>query len=181
MKFTAQDEYGLRCILHLVRVAEAGEKNTLSLSEIAVGEGLSEPYVGKLFRVLAKAGLVESVRGRRGGYRLARPPGEIHIAETLAALGGKLYEPDLCDRYTGNQRFCVHTNDCSIRSLWEALQLLIDQMLSNTTLLDLVCAEKTMAHWMQTQMETLNVPKRRENLLSTPGSQPEELIQITKL
>lgn len=155
MKFTAPEEYGLRCILCLVRQEAQDAATVLTTSEIAAREGLSEQYVGKLFRILAKSGLVKSVRGRRGGYRLARPAAEIHVAETLAALGGKLYQPQLCERYTGNQVFCVHTNDCSIRSLWVGLQFLIDQVLCRTTLRDLVCSEKTMSAWMATLLASL--------------------------
>jgi len=168
MKFTAQEEYGLRCILYLARRAQetgnaggaaenaTGDSVAVRVADIAANEGLSEQYVGKLFRVLAKAGLVKSVRGRHGGFRLARPAAAIPVAETLAALGGKIYEPNTCDRYKGNRRFCVHTNDCSIRSLWAGLQLLVEQALSQTTLDDLVCSSKTMTQWMNLHVDALS-------------------------
>ena len=68
MKITAQEEYGLRCLL---RLARAGDGRSLTIPEIAADEGLSVPYVAKLLAVLRQAGLIESVRGRSGGYRLA--------------------------------------------------------------------------------------------------------------
>jgi Rrf2 family protein len=153
MKFSAQEEYGLRCILSLARTeaqpSVAGgappEPRWLTTHDIAQREGLSLQYTGKLIRILGRAGLVESVRGRKGGYRLTRPAGEISVAETLAALGGKIYEAGTCDRYKGDRKFCVHTNDCSIRSLWSGLHIMIDGVLSRTTLRDLITSEGTMA------------------------------------
>ena len=68
MKISAQEEYGLRCLLQL---AQSGDKGSATLPEIAAAEGLSVPYAAKLLSVLRQAGLIESVRGRSGGYRLA--------------------------------------------------------------------------------------------------------------
>ena len=159
MRFTAQEEYGLRCILGLARawgggVTPASEpeaetpQSFLTLSSIAEREGVSVQYAGKLFRILAQASLVESVRGCKGGYKLSRDPGTIHVGEVLACLGGKMYEPKTCERYSGDRRFCVHTNDCSIRSLWMGLQLMIDAVLTRTTLKDLIGSERSVSEWM---------------------------------
>src|SRR5262249_40415094 len=64
MKITAQEEYGLRCLL---RLAKAAEGQSLTLPEVATAEGLSVPYAAKLLSVLRHAGLIESVRRRSGG------------------------------------------------------------------------------------------------------------------
>jgi Rrf2 family iron-sulfur cluster assembly transcriptional regulator len=183
MKVTAQEEYGLRCILRLARktapaetlasdgVADlpaneasaeetANEKawagTSLTVGEIAEREGLSAQYAGKLIRMLGKAALVESVRGCKGGYRLARPSDQISVAEALAALGSKFYEPEVCERFRGDRTFCVHTTDCSVRSLWSGLQLMIDHVLARTTLRDLVGSERTMTQWMAANAYLLN-------------------------
>jgi len=159
MKFTAQEEYGLRCILSLGRASPQAlgteEGSFLTVRSVAEQEGLSVQYAGKLFRILAKAGLVVSVRGCKGGYRLARAAEEITVAEILAALGGKIYEPKVCERYSGDRRFCVHSNDCSIRSLWSGLQLIVDTILSRTTLRDLVGSERSIGQWMQRNLEAV--------------------------
>ncbi len=156
MKFTAQEEYGLRCALNLARAFgdEGRDSAFMTVGAIARAEGLSVQYVGKLFRILAKAGLVESVRGCKGGYRLARAPTVVKVAEVLSALGGKFYEPKICERYVGDRSFCVHTNDCSIRSLWSGLQVIIDAVLSNTTLADLTASERPMAQWIEEALAT---------------------------
>ena len=90
MKITAQEEYGLRCLLRLARVE--ADQPPLTIPEIAAAEGLSAPYVAKLLSVLRQAGLIESVRGRDGGYRLARPPAEVRLGAVLLALGEPLFD-----------------------------------------------------------------------------------------
>src|SRR5208337_2362777 len=95
MKITAQEEYGLRCLLMLARAEEGG--NSLTIPEIAAAEGLSAPYVAKLLAVMRQAGLIESVRGRTGGYRLARPTAEVRLGRVLMVLGDPLFdEPNYC-------------------------------------------------------------------------------------
>jgi len=177
MKLTSQEEYGLRCILTLARRVDAGSSalalpspgstdasgtnnaepnaKALTVSEIAEIEGLSVQYAGKLTRILAKAGLLESVRGCKGGYRLARPAQKISISEIVVALGGKIYESGTCERFKGDRQFCVHSNDCSIRSLWSGLQMMIDMVLDRTTLHDLIGSEKTMIQWVGANSDAL--------------------------
>src|SRR2546421_5805484 len=99
MKITAQEEYGLRCLL---KVARAVDGNSLTLPEVASAEGLSVPYAAKLLSVLRQAGLIDSVRGRSGGYRLARPPASIGLGSLLLVLGEPLFdEPNYCERHPG--------------------------------------------------------------------------------
>ncbi len=119
MKFTAQEEYGLRCLLQIGRQGQGG---SLTILEVAVAEGLSVPYVAKLARILRQGEFVKSTRGQSGGYTLSRPPEEIVIGEVLAVLGGRLFESEYCEQYPGNLANCTHTVDCSIRSLWRAVQ-----------------------------------------------------------
>src|SRR5436309_3416977 len=97
MKITSQEEYGLRCLL---RLASTEEGHSLTIPEVAAAEGLSSPYVAKLLAVLRQAGLIESVRGRAGGYRLARPATEIMLGSVMKVLGEPLYEdPSYCQRH----------------------------------------------------------------------------------
>ena len=139
MKFTAQEEYGLRCLLQIGRQGQGG---SLTILEVAVAEGLSIPYVAKLARILRQGEFVKSTRGQSGGYTLSRPPEEIVIGEVLAVLGGRLFESEYCEQYPGNLANCTHTVDCSIRSLWRAVQSGVDQILSRTTLRELLGSEE---------------------------------------
>ena len=137
MKFSAQEEYGLRSILSLARTearflaqaqaADSPRREYPTAPEVAQKEGISVQYVRKLFGLLTKAGLIEGVRGCKGGFQLAKPAGEITVSEVLQVLGGRLYESDTCNRFPGDRKFCVHSNDCSIRSLWSGLQFILDE------------------------------------------------------
>ena len=138
MKFSAQEEYGLRCLL---QIARQGTQGSLTIPEIASAEGLSVPYVAKLVRILRQGGFVKSTRGQTGGYALCCSPDQVVVGDVLALLGGKLFESDYCERHPGVVSMCTHTTDCSIRSLWEAVQTEVDQVLSRTTLRMLVGSE----------------------------------------
>ena len=119
MKITAQEEYGLRCILQLASVP-AGEP--LAGGEIARREGLSCPYVEKLLWTLKRAGLTKSHRGVKGGYVLSRSPEEISLGDVQRAFGSLWATKDICSRHTGNRRTCIHHGGCAIRPVWEGIE-----------------------------------------------------------
>lgn len=150
MKLSAQEEYGLRCLLHMVR---QGDSASLSIPEISKAEGLSVPNVAKLMRILRMGGFVKSVRGQSGGYILARPAAEISVSKVLEALGGRLYGPSFCNRHSGLNEKCVHDADCGIRSVWSTLQRVIESVLADTTLADLVRSESEMQGWITLKVQ----------------------------
>jgi Rrf2 family protein len=141
MKLSAQEEYGLRCLL---RLADAGEDESLTIPEIARAEALSIAYVAKLMRILRQGKFVKSARGQSGGYTIARAPETIPVGEVLSALGGRLFEPSFCDQFPGLKRRCTHSIDCSIRSLWRAVQGAVDAVLTGISLKDLLKDESDM-------------------------------------
>lgn len=141
MKLSAQDEYGLRCML---QIARRGEQGSITIPEISRAEGITNEYVAKLLRILRRGGLITSTRGQSGGYSLSRPANRIAVGEVLAVLGGRLFESGFCQRHAGSEDMCAHSTDCSIRSLWQAMQNALDQVLSQTTLKDLLCNEEEM-------------------------------------
>jgi Rrf2 family protein len=126
MKITAQEEYGLRCILQLAREQTASSDGKLEpaaifVRDIAEREGLSVAYVEKILWTLSHSGIVESVRGPKGGYRLTRPCGEISLGEVMRALGGIQSEEEICAQFTGNQDICVHHDDCGLKPVWTSI------------------------------------------------------------
>jgi Rrf2 family protein len=141
MKLSSQEEYGLRCLL---RVGRAGTEGSVTIAELSRSEGMSEPNVAKMMRILRNSGLVQSTRGQSGGYSLARPAAEINIGEALAALGGRLYEPSFCDTHAGMERLCTNLPDCSIRSVWRMVQGAVDHVLGKISLKDLLFTEREM-------------------------------------
>ncbi|MFT5087060.1 MAG: Rrf2 family protein [Candidatus Latescibacterota bacterium] len=136
MKLSSQEEYGLRCLLHLARQL-GGVSQTIP--EISQAEGVSHHNVGKMLRILRQGGFVESERGQYGGYALARSPENIIVADVLDALGGRLFDSSFCDHHTGAEANCTHTlSSCSVRALWSRLQEAVDQVLNQLTLKDLL-------------------------------------------
>jgi Rrf2 family protein len=136
MKLSAQEEYGLRCLLQLAR-QELGA--SLTIEEISQAEGISYANVAKLLRILRQGGFVDSVRGQHGGYALARPAGQIAVAEVLALLGGPLFDSSFCEHYVGSEENCTHSlTSCSVRALWSRVQRAVDEVLKQTTLQDLI-------------------------------------------
>ena len=131
MKITAQEEYGLRCLLQLARTTQG---QIVRVKEIAVKEGLSNAYVEKLLRLLSRAGLVHSVRGLNGGYVLNRPASSVMLGEVVRALGTVETTHHICTQFTGNQVACVHFENCGIRSIWAGLTTYIQHFLDHTTL-----------------------------------------------
>lgn len=131
MKISAQEEYGLRCLLQLARVQEG---RLVTVKEIAQKEALSTAYVEKLLRLLAKAGLVHSLRGIKGGYMLNRPPSQVTLGEVVRAMGQIPSTDHICTQFTGTQPECVHFSNCGIRSVWSGLTTYIQHFLDHTTL-----------------------------------------------
>jgi Rrf2 family protein len=138
MKLSSQEEYGVRCLLQLAR---EGEGQSLTIAEMAEREGISVPNVAKIMRILRRAGLVTSTRGKAGGYTLARPATEVRVLDVLAPLGGRLFDQGFCDRHSGVETHCLHTRDCSIRPVLRGLQQAVDQVLGELTLASLVRTE----------------------------------------
>jgi Rrf2 family protein len=154
MKMSAQEEYGLRCLL---RMGQAGDGASLTLSELSRSEGISLPNVAKMMRILRRGGYVRSTRGKEGGYTLARRPEEINVGEVLALLGGRLFDSRFCDRHSGTSVSCAHTTDCSIRSVWRTLQDAIDGVLARMTLKDLLRNEEDMKAFVSPRAVPLTV------------------------
>lgn len=135
MKFSAQEEYGLRCLLQLARLPEGESMTIPQISEV---EGLTATHVAKLLMILRKDGFVKATRGQLGGYTLARPASEIPVGEVMAALGGKLYDDSFCNRHAGTNHICTHAVDCSVRSLWQIIQESVDSVVNRITIADMM-------------------------------------------
>lgn len=136
MKISALEEYGLRCLVQLARAgAQPGGGTTLSARQVSEREGLTMEYASQILAALRHAGLVASVRGVRGGFRLARPATEITVGELFRALDGPLAD-NLCDSYTGNRDVCAHATGCTVRPVWSELQRRIYGFLDGVSVAD---------------------------------------------
>ena len=137
MKVSALEEYGLRCLVQLARDG-AGPKNgtTLSTREIAEREGLGLEYTGQILASMRKAGLVTSVRGVNGGFRLARPAADISVGEMFRALDGQ-FADELCDQFTGQLETCANAGDCNVAPVWNELSRRMYAFLDSVSLADI--------------------------------------------
>lgn len=158
MKISAQEEYGLRC---LVQLANLDEGESLTLPQIAEREGISTANAGKLMWLLNKAGFVGSTRGTKGGYFLARPAGEIYLNEIIKVLDEDVMSAH-CGSYTGVLDSCVHKGDCGIRPVIIGLHEIVQSALSKITLSSLVGNEKAvdaMFHQIQGLHKEIELPR----------------------
>lgn len=139
MKISAQEEYGLRC---LVQLANLSDGESLTLPQIAEREGISTANAGKLMWLLNKAGFVNSTRGTKGGYFLSRPAGDIRLSEIIKVLDEDVLNKH-CESYTGVLDTCVHKGDCGIRPVIVGLHEIVEHALSQITLSQLVGDERS--------------------------------------
>jgi Rrf2 family protein len=158
MKLSSMEEYGLRCLLQLART---GEGESLTIAEMSEREGISAPNVAKIMRVLRRAGLVRSTRGKAGGYSLARTPAEVRTLDVLAALGGRLFDNGFCDRHAGVSSHCLNTRECSIRPVLRGLQDAVDLVLGELTLASLLHSEGEVAVAVRPRAVRLPLYQRR--------------------
>lgn len=174
MKFSAQEEYGLRCLLRIAREENAGG---LTISEISKIEGLSQANVAKLLRILRIGGFIDSARGQSGGYTLKLQPEEIVIADVLSLLGGRLFDGEFCNHHSGIEAFCSNQIDCSIRSLWVVMQNVIDNIIERTTLADLLKGEEeTHSYLAQLADETNSFFKQHRHSRESKLQKPKEKV-----
>jgi Rrf2 family protein len=133
MKFSAQEEYGVRCL-----IAVARRNDGATIPEVAREEGLSVPHVAKLLAILRRLGYVNSMRGQNGGYTLARPADRVTLGRVLADLGGRLYDEGYCVRHSGLGTVCVHKGKCALGPVWTRVQKAVDDVLDNVTLQEVI-------------------------------------------
>ncbi|HEV8196795.1 MAG TPA: Rrf2 family transcriptional regulator [Gemmatimonadales bacterium] len=136
MRVTTWTEYSLLIALHL---AKRGRSATESVAarELAELERLPPDYVEQILLRLRRAGLVESIRGARGGYYLAREPDAITVRDVMTASEHQTFEIN-CTTHPVDADRCNPAAACSIRPVWYALQRRVDELLSGITLADLL-------------------------------------------
>jgi Rrf2 family cysteine metabolism transcriptional repressor len=145
MMFSTKAEYGVRVMVALAqRAAESptGEEPVVPLAEIAERDGLPLAYLEHLVARLRKAGLIESRRGSRGGYMLARAPAEIRMAEVVEALEGSIAPIECISMGPDGSIVCSRESDpahvCPTKLLWTRVRFAIVSTLMETTLADLL-------------------------------------------
>ena len=145
MLFSTKAEYGVRLMIELGRRSQADpehEGEPVALSAVAESEVLPLSYLEHLVAKLRQAGLVTSVRGAHGGYRLARPPANIEMLEVVQALEGPIAPMECFHDVREGRVLCSHEADgdraCATKLLWTRVHGGITRALAGTTLAELV-------------------------------------------
>lgn len=125
---------GRYAVMAMADLAKYGAGGAVPLSAIAERQQISLAYLEQIFLRLRRAGLVESARGRSGGYRLARAAAAITVAEVMSAVE----EDTRMTRCGGSSAGCVGERRCLTHDLWEALGERIEMFMAEVSLQDVL-------------------------------------------
>lgn len=131
MKISTKGRYGLRILLDLAMNDGAEPRMIRSIAE---SQDISPKYISRLVIALRRAGLVTSIRGARGGYRLARRPRDISLLEVVEVMEGPINLVDcVCD-----PEACERISICPASPVWQRLNRQIRHLMSELTLQNLL-------------------------------------------
>ena len=132
MLISTKGRYALRVMIDL---AEHMSGSYIPLKEVAERQEISEKYLESIIKELVRAGLLDGVRGKGGGYRLTRPPEEYNVGEILRIMEGEL-TPVAC---LGDQSSpCARAVECRTLPMWTELYKLINGFFDGYTIRDLM-------------------------------------------
>ena len=132
MIVSTKGRYALRV---MVCFAQRGREEYIPLKEIAEAEGISQKYLESIMTVLSKAGFVDAVHGKGGGYRLNRDPAEYTIGSILKLTEGGLSAVSCTSQ---GAAACSRTECCQAKPMWDRLDKMIDDFFEGITLADLL-------------------------------------------
>ena len=132
MIVSTKGRYALRV---MVCFAQRGGNEYIPLKEIAESEGISQKYLESIMTTLSKAGFVDAVHGKGGGYRLNRPVADYSVGQILRLTEGSL-APVTC--LEGDENTCPRAGHCTTLPMWEKLDTIINDYLDSVSLADLL-------------------------------------------
>lgn len=138
MKLSTKGKYGLYAMFYLAQHEGCGPQPLKAVAEI----GVPEDYLEQLLGNLRRAGLVNTVRGAQGGYRLAKEPQEITVGDIIDATEGPLSISDCLN----DEGCCQRSGQCRTRRVWEYLSTSINDVLQSITLRDMLEQERFDCH-----------------------------------
>ncbi len=133
MLVTTKGRYAMRL---MVRIAQQGPGGKVPLRQVAEEEDISLKYLEQVVRPLMAAGLVRSVRGKGGGYALARDAAEIRAGDVLRAAEGSTV-PVVCLALGEESGGCPRKDECTTVRFWAGLDKVIEEYVDGSTLADL--------------------------------------------
>ena len=130
MNISTKGRYAIRALSHLSESYRKKDNKPISIKEISTREHISNRYLENIFVKLRKAGIVLSLKGEKGGFKLARAPEKISLAQVLNAVENEM-APSKC---VINIKACDRTGKCGIRKIWVGLHKHINTYLDKTSL-----------------------------------------------
>jgi Rrf2 family iron-sulfur cluster assembly transcriptional regulator len=135
MKLTRGGEYGIRGVLYL---AQQDNGKVSMLSGIAKAQDVPPRFLAKIFQALAKAGIVKSHRGAKGGFSLARMPADVTMKDVIEAIEGPIFL-NVCLMSPGE---CNRDKICPMHTVWEEAQKKMMEVLDRANFAELAKAER---------------------------------------
>ena len=135
MIVSTKGRYALRVMVHF---ALHGDGTYIPLKEIAEAESISQKYLESIMSTLSKAGFVDAVHGKGGGYRLNRKPEEYTVGSILKLTEGSLAAVSCTAQ---GPAACARSECCQTKPMWIKLDKMIDEFFEGITLADLLEAE----------------------------------------
>ncbi len=130
MLVTRKTDYAVRCVLYLAQAAD----QLANVTEVSGKMHIPKTFLAKIFQKLAKAGLVESVRGMNGGFRLAKRPADISLLDIMEAIQGPLCV-NVC---AVNSKKCSRSSACSVHPFWVKLRQDMNRQMREQTIAQLI-------------------------------------------
>ncbi len=135
MKISTKGRYGLRVLLD---IAAHQEKGPVILRDISARQDISEKYLWQVINPLKAAGMVNSTRGAKGGYVLAKAPEDVTLLDIVSILEGPVSVVDC----VGTPGKCVRSGSCVTRAAWGKIENGIKESMAKITLKELVDKQK---------------------------------------
>ena len=136
MIVSTKGRYALRVMVYF---ALHGSEEYIPLKQIAEAEGISQKYLEAIMAVLSKAGFVDAIHGKGGGYRLNRKPEEYTVGSILKLTEGNL---NTVSCTTAGASACNRSTCCRTLPMWERLDTMVEEFFEGITLKDLMEEEK---------------------------------------
>jgi FeS assembly SUF system regulator len=155
LRISRLTDYGTVVLAQLA----ANEGKVCSAAEVASATGIALPTVSKLFKSLARAGLVTSTRGAHGGYELARRPQDISAADVIDALEG----PVSITECSGSDSHCDFESVCNVGGAWQRINVAIRRALNEVSLVDLALIKSPVPrfHFVGTPVSVENATAKK--------------------
>ncbi len=151
MRLTRAGEYAVRCVLYLA-FQEPGIIG--NRKQIARSMDIPEPFLGKIAQQLAFTGIIEIVRGSKGGFRLQVPPEKLTLLEVVESVIGEIFLNDCVIRPNA----CHRSSTCAVNRVWEKARDQLRKTLQETTFADLVNEESCLSPVSQNCLDEKSVP-----------------------